>query len=64
MQKRQRRRRRTALGSVSKQDFAAVAGSLCRAKCAPGLADDLADYFAKQNPRFNRARFIEATKKC
>jgi hypothetical protein len=62
--KRRRRPRAGQLGSVSKSDFVAIARVLCRRQAPPAIAEDLSDYFQAQNPRFNRGRFLEATKKC
>jgi hypothetical protein len=62
--KRRRPPRRVDLGSVSAQDFDAVASTLCKFKAPEGIAEDLAAHFAKKNPRFSRTRFLEATRKC
>lgn len=52
------------LGEPTKQDFVAVAKIFCRRGASDGLVSDFSDYFASQNPRFDRSRFIGATKKC
>jgi len=61
---RRRKRMRTNLGEVTKQDFVAIARIFCKRQVSEGVAHDLADYFAQQNPRFQRDRFIAATRKC
>ena len=58
---------------LTKKDFKAVAGIIEKRKklnrgtgrtpdflYADDLAGDLADYFAIQNPRFDRSRFMKA----
>jgi hypothetical protein len=62
--RKKRRHRPVNLGSVSKKDFESVAATLCRYKAPPNVAEELALYFEKQNTRFSRTRFLEATKKC
>ena len=55
---------------MSRKDFVAVARALRGARngdCAESAvvdraADELAAYFATRNPRFDRARFLAATK--
>jgi hypothetical protein len=62
--RKKRRRQPINLGSVSKKDFESVAATLCRYQAPPRVAEELALYFEKQNSRFSRTRFLEATKKC
>ena len=64
MARRRRTRMRTNLGEVTKQDFVAIARIFCKRQVPAGAASDLADYFASQNPRFQRERFLAATRKC
>lgn len=52
------------LGEPTKQDFVAVAKIFCHRGASPELVGDFTDYFASQNPRFDRSRFLAATKKC
>jgi len=59
-----RRRMRTNLGEVAKKDFIEIAKVFCRHSVPDAAARDLADYFGRENPRFQRDRFIAATKKC
>lgn len=55
-----RRRRRTNLGEVTKQDFIAIA-KILSSECAPAaLTQRIADYFGNQNPRFDKRRFQAA----
>jgi hypothetical protein len=58
------RKRRAALGEVTKRDFENVARILCRHGAPEGMVRDLSDYFASQNKRFQAGRFEAATRKC
>lgn len=58
-----RRRGLHGLGEVTKRDFVAIAGIIC-GRAPRGVAEDLAAYFAGQNPRFDRARFVKAATSC
>lgn len=52
------------LGEVTKKDFIALANAFCRHGASEALVGDVTNYFASQNPRFDRGRFVAATKKC
>ena len=43
---------------MSRKDYIAIANILSRWIVPMGLIGDLADYFAEENPRLNRERFI------
>jgi len=58
------RRRAKPLGEVTRQDFQAIAAILCDHAASEVLADSLARYFKNQNPRFDRSRFVRATRAC
>jgi len=53
-----------SLGAVTKQDFVALANAFCRHGASDALVNDVTNYFASQNPRFDRGRFVAATRKC
>lgn len=59
-----RRRRRAVLEGVTKKDFQAFAKILCEHGASHQLVGDLASYFKSQNPAFDSARFVDATRKC
>lgn len=59
-----RRRMKTNLAGVSKGDFVEIARVFCKHSVPEGAARELASYFARENPRFDRERFIAATRKC
>jgi len=66
MAKRRKRRVsfRGALAGVSKHDFVAIAKAACEYSVPDGFVRTLASYFSSQNPRFDSARFVRATKSC
>lgn len=55
--------------TLSKQDYGAIARVLAgyvalgdsKGEVAEAIAEELADYFAEQNPRFNKDRFLRAS---
>jgi len=55
-----RRRRLNGLEGVARREFVAVADILKRNGSSCALVGDFADYFAKENPRFDRTRFASA----
>lgn len=54
------RRRSRTLGEVTKQDFVAIAGVLCRTGADMPVVRGLASYFRSANPRFDESRFAAA----
>lgn len=46
---------------MTKQDFEAIAEILDANMAGEGIVLDFADMLAEQNPRFDRARFIDAS---
>lgn len=48
--------------AMSRKDFKAVAEILATTTERENIARSLADYFATTNPRFDRARFLEAAR--
>jgi hypothetical protein len=59
-----RKRSRLALGEPTKKDFIALADLLCNHHASSELVHGVANYFARQNPRFDVNRFVAATKSC
>ena len=61
-----RRRRRIKAGELgqTKKDFVAFSKILCHHSASAGLTEAIANHFADRNPRFDRGRFIDATRKC
>jgi len=47
---------------LSKQHFQAIADILSYHGATDAMVQDFADYFATENPRFDRVRFIKAVK--
>lgn len=52
------------LGEPTKKDFIAMAGIFCRHGASADLVGAVADHFARENSRFDRTRFVAATRKC
>ena len=57
-----RRRKRSNLGAVTKQDFVGIANVLCENGARAAVVTGIANYVASKNPRFARERFVGAAK--
>lgn len=57
-------RRRRTLGEPTKKDFVALADLLCNHRASSELIHGVANYFARQNPRFDARRFVAASNSC
>ncbi len=64
MAKRKRRRTKVAELGQTRKDFVAVANILCHHDASAGLREAFADHFQERNPRFDKGRFLSATRKC
>ena len=64
MKQRKRKRKRVLFGAPSAKDFAVAANILCKHGASQGMVDAFTTWFASQNPRFNRERFVAATRSC
>lgn len=59
-----RKRKSRTLGAPTKQDFVALADLLCNHRASSELIHGVANHFARQNPRFDAARFAAAASAC
>jgi hypothetical protein len=64
MKRRRKRSRSNLQGAPSAKDFAVTANILCHHNASAGMIDAFASHYAGQNPRFNRDRFVSASKTC
>ena len=59
-----RRRRLAGLSATSKKDYIAIGNILCRNNASSGLVQDVANYFASDNPAFKASTFTQHVAKC
>ena len=59
-----RKRKTRTLGEPTKKDFVALADLLCNHRASSELVHGVANYFARQNPRFDASRFTAAASSC
>lgn len=59
-----KRRKQRGLGEPTKKDFVALADLLCNHRVSSELVHGVANYFARQNPRFDTSRFVSAANSC